>query len=270
MECKKCGNEIQENEKFCGKCGAKVQSEPIKIKFNWLVIGIVAIILIMGLIIFFIQSNNSITGGSQTTSGFFKSKPKWILEIGDEKVFNIDYDEFVSKCKNRLKELSSMNVDTATGGKAYGGKIIYPAGWLILEEEKYSDYVYGNLTFIETTVGRMVLVEEYQGKVKSITYLQKTNSLPNTIAEQAIAELLEDYGVYNGNNLDELQEKLDITDKKFDNAVASMGRYIGGMAYGDTSASYIADAYRQSGSFGYIPYEYSNSEIGYYITLSIK
>ena len=40
MKCKKCGNEIGENELFCSKCGKKVKKEG-KAADNKLVLGIV-------------------------------------------------------------------------------------------------------------------------------------------------------------------------------------------------------------------------------------
>lgn len=66
MFCKNCGNEIQ-GEKFCGKCGNKVdlnvekETNNIKKKRNikpiYLIIGIIAIILIISMVIM-INNNN--------------------------------------------------------------------------------------------------------------------------------------------------------------------------------------------------------------------
>ena len=63
MICKKCGNEINDGEKYCCKCGTKIQSnsEPIKIKFRYAiytVVGIIIAILIIT-VIGMINHNNS-------------------------------------------------------------------------------------------------------------------------------------------------------------------------------------------------------------------
>ena len=62
MDCKKCGNQIKAGAKFCGKCGIKANitqqdntisgnDEPIKIKFNHLLIFIICIVIFVGIII---------------------------------------------------------------------------------------------------------------------------------------------------------------------------------------------------------------------------
>lgn len=52
--CNKCRNELLEDEKFCGKCGNKVNTnnKNVKIKFNHLIIGIIIfILLVVGIIL---------------------------------------------------------------------------------------------------------------------------------------------------------------------------------------------------------------------------
>ena len=57
MNCKNCGNKLDGDEKYCGKCGAKVCAEileekkTINIKFNTL-ISIIVIIMILSLFTF--------------------------------------------------------------------------------------------------------------------------------------------------------------------------------------------------------------------------
>ena len=74
MFCRNCGNEIKENENYCGKCGFKVEDdtfnntssntiynkEPIKIKFSHFLIGIIIILFIFSIIVLMInkQQNN--------------------------------------------------------------------------------------------------------------------------------------------------------------------------------------------------------------------
>lgn len=67
MKCKKCGNEIGENELFCSKCGKKVKKEG-KAADNKLVLGIViagviiAYAIIIGIIVGIKQKGNNIGG----------------------------------------------------------------------------------------------------------------------------------------------------------------------------------------------------------------
>ena len=59
IKCKKCGNEIKEGEKFCGKCGTKIRNNKVKY-----IIGIIVICMIcVGIIIYCNKdvSNNTTT-----------------------------------------------------------------------------------------------------------------------------------------------------------------------------------------------------------------
>lgn len=48
MKCKKCGNNLEENAKFCTKCGSPVEEiKTEKKKFNYMPIAIIAIVSIM-------------------------------------------------------------------------------------------------------------------------------------------------------------------------------------------------------------------------------
>ena len=49
-------------------------------------------------------------------------KDKWITEINNEKVFNIDYNEFVIKAQIRLEELSGKSIKVCTGSELYISK----------------------------------------------------------------------------------------------------------------------------------------------------
>lgn len=82
MICKKCGNEIKDGEKFCGKCGTQVEisqqdkivsdnKEPIKIKFKYFLVGIVAVsvlFLILMIIVFIKNSSTSILSSDENTA----------------------------------------------------------------------------------------------------------------------------------------------------------------------------------------------------------
>lgn len=267
MECKKCGNEIKEGEEYCGFCGLRVKNnEPIKIKFKHRLISIVLItlliLLIIGIFIFYVFEKNPIKEIQSIITG----EPKWVENIGNEKVFDIGYNEFVEKCKTRLEELSTMTVRESQETEFIGGEINYPDGWLIVEKNENTNYVYGSLVYEEYMIGKMLKIEEYQGKVKNITFLESTNSVPGTIAEQVVMEVLESYGIYDENDSEKFMEKVNMTTQKFEDALVSMGKYL------ETSAStdIIVNAYRRNGNFGYLPYEYDNREIGNYVTITIK
>ncbi len=85
MYCKNCRNEIGENEKYCGKCGAKVDNnlsnvnindrvdetksnnkKTIKIKFTYVVIGISVLFLIPTCIVFIKNSKSVINSPKET------------------------------------------------------------------------------------------------------------------------------------------------------------------------------------------------------------
>ena len=82
MICKKCGNEIKDEEKFCGKCGTQVEisqqdkivsdnKKPIKIKFKYFLVGIVAVsvlFLIPMIIVFIKNSSTSILSSDENTA----------------------------------------------------------------------------------------------------------------------------------------------------------------------------------------------------------
>ena len=117
MYCSNCGNKIEEDEKFCGKCGQSVSCNDIdensinnqvhiKIKFNHLIILIIIVFVAMLGIFFTIKLNNSSLKNTDNYSKYNtlipKSQPDWIINVDDKKVFNIPYEEFVEKCKTRL------------------------------------------------------------------------------------------------------------------------------------------------------------------------
>ena len=64
MKCRKCGNEIEEKDEYCGNCGAKVKTnKTIKIKFNYLVaiIAVIVISIIIGIIVLIYNENVKIS-----------------------------------------------------------------------------------------------------------------------------------------------------------------------------------------------------------------
>lgn len=90
MICKKCGSEMKEGDVFCEKCGAKnqVKSEPIRIKFTYLIIAIIAIIFIISIGILIYNNSNSeisaISSVNQNTENI-KETSNNVSNLNDEK-----------------------------------------------------------------------------------------------------------------------------------------------------------------------------------------
>lgn len=60
MNCPNCGSELNENQKFCTNCGAKIGNSdmPESINIKWVVISLVAVVLVFGTCIIATQNNN--------------------------------------------------------------------------------------------------------------------------------------------------------------------------------------------------------------------
>ena len=72
MYCRKCRNEINENDVFCPKCGTKVElkEKPYKFKkvFTIIVLSIIVIIAVVGFIFFKKKKNNQDKNINQPTT----------------------------------------------------------------------------------------------------------------------------------------------------------------------------------------------------------
>lgn len=82
MYCKNCGNEIKGEEKFCGKCGNKIEIEVktntttnnadnkknLKVKPIYIVIGIIVVIFVIALGISMSNNNSSVIESASSTS----------------------------------------------------------------------------------------------------------------------------------------------------------------------------------------------------------
>lgn len=112
MKCKKCGNEILDGEKFCGKCGTKVElnieretnnikeKKNIKIKPIYLIIGIIAIILIISMVIMISNNQSTVVEEASTSSNRTLNENK-ILDCIDveNKQFKINIDDLTNELK---------------------------------------------------------------------------------------------------------------------------------------------------------------------------
>ncbi len=113
MICKKCGNEIKEEEIFCSKCGTKIndKSEPIRIKFTYFIIAIIAIIFIISIgILIYNNSNNeisAISSANQNTENIKEiENANKVLDVIDE-----EKQEFKINIHDLTNELKQIKMD---------------------------------------------------------------------------------------------------------------------------------------------------------------
>lgn len=128
MLCKKCGNEIKEEESFCSKCGKKVKlkADKPKVKNKKIICAslVVAIILVIGIVIFSNKNNTDIiddttinTDISQDTNNMQNHNEqnfsKYVQEDNNSycgKSFkNVDFDSFKNKVKQVWFEKEQNN-----------------------------------------------------------------------------------------------------------------------------------------------------------------
>ena len=101
MICRKCGNEIEQGDEYCGICGTKIRNdEPIKIKFNYWLIGIslITVVIIIGVVVFAINKRKviDITNMLENSeNGIYLKKNTVKAGISVEDKFN-EYDELIS------------------------------------------------------------------------------------------------------------------------------------------------------------------------------
>lgn len=115
MFCRNCGNEIKENEKFCGKCGAKIDNnlanentianadedktnvkKPIKIKFTYVVIGIIVILFLLAGVIAYINDSKSVLNQASTVVKDNKDKNAILSEL-ETKENNLNLPIYINK-----------------------------------------------------------------------------------------------------------------------------------------------------------------------------
>ena len=269
MKCKKCGEEILKGDKFCAKCGNKIESvvtnekdnttaskETIKIKFNYALIGIILVFLIVviAIIVFNRESIKYLIIGT----------PEWIKKSGDEEVFNIYREETENKIKSELEKKidgSTINLkDISSDGQP----------WLEVYNTSYDGYVGNTIHFRTEYRANLVSIEgDNNGKVKSITYLYATDSIENTVVNEVISQFLNDIGfTYEQQNDKEFVNKyLNISKYEQEKAVINTGKFSRTFS-SEAEVNRIVSAYRRSG-FN-LPYTYDYTENGKYITIECK
>lgn len=110
MKCEKCGNEMLNGDKFCGKCGTKVQekvvtendktsSRKIKIKFNNKIVIITIVILLVVGIGGTIYYNNTVINDKYLTEDY---KKRFSSQFDNIEVEALDVEDINYKKFNKL------------------------------------------------------------------------------------------------------------------------------------------------------------------------
>ena len=251
MKCKKCGNEIEKGDKYCGICGAKIRNdEPIKIKFNYWLIGAILITVLIMIICFNIKNIKYIIIGT----------PEWIVTSEGEKVFDIYKEETEEKIKSELeKNMENSNINT----KDFKGH------WIEVYNTANIGYVGNSIHFRTEYRANLVSIEgDNSGKVKSITYLYATDSLASTIVNDVMQEFFNNIGFTyeQQNDKDFIDRYLDINSYVEKDAVTDTGKFYRTFA-SEAEVNNIVSAYRR---YFTLPYAYDKTENGKYITIKCK
>ena len=120
MKCNNCGNKLNGNEKFCGKCGTKINNEileekkTISIKFNTLIIIISIVLLLFVVVVFAIRKENTNDNLQENSNQASSSENKnRLLSIIDEekKEFKINIKELANAIIIANDEMEEENRD---------------------------------------------------------------------------------------------------------------------------------------------------------------
>lgn len=119
MKCKNCGNEIQEGDKFCSKCGKEANvSKELKLKKWQLVILLTVIIFILALLI--------------TMLGLYISKPKLTsvntstqIETEEQKQERLKKQEENNKISNAITQFGEIVRADNQGSVKYSSYSLY-------------------------------------------------------------------------------------------------------------------------------------------------
>lgn len=139
MICKKCGNEIEENEKFCGQCGRRIHQKATKKGIVFLSIGICLVIIY--LILVYIWANfsnkNKIYNSSNVNLSQESTKVETKLSIVDE-----ENKELKIKAKDLINSI--INAEKERADEEREGKLFYYTSKLIESSTNYSIYAIGS------------------------------------------------------------------------------------------------------------------------------
>jgi len=184
--------------------------------------------------------------------------PEYITSVNGQNVLNVDAKTFKEKLKQELK--TSMGMDILESS--------IDGNWLQVYEGKRESYVYGQIHFSKQFRANLISIEEYQGKVKSITWLYSTDSIPVVVSDDIINRNLRELGInYQGEQSQkQINKYFDISSYTKANVVENRG-FFDMPFYTESEANMIVQQFRREFS---IPYPYNNPERGTYIVLKCK
>lgn len=170
MKCNKCGNEIKEEEQFCGKCGNKINptnnSGKLKNKSSLLVLLIVIIfvVIVIGVMIYNNSQVNRSLEQAKTNPKYIDSSSKVPSEYNSNNTLNnTSKDEKLSLENIKLQNwynANDTNIDEATlklFNLAWQGVIkeYYPNAVLnkftIYDKDNYGRYIVG-IDFVKSSI----------------------------------------------------------------------------------------------------------------------
>lgn len=217
MKCEKCGNEIKEGERFCGKCGTKVElniegeknnikeKKNIKIKPIYLIIGSIAIILIISMTIMISNNQSTVVEEASTSSKSTLNENK-ILDCIDveNKQFKINIDDLTNELKkikldeetaNREAFKSEYEVESVENGD--GTKVYMFSNKL----GKYNKYYLPPFMFVTNSTNKnffqIAILHEYEAdygtntlKSSDYTYTWLYKAL-NNLGQNELSQTIE-------------------------------------------------------------------------------
>lgn len=120
MFCKNCGNEIKENEKFCGKCGKKIINSKV-----YIILGII-FLLIFIICIFTFQPGKTKVISNNVANNLEKNQNQINNNLSvidsENKEFKINAEELINEIINSDKSITEKNREL--GGFEYSKKLV--------------------------------------------------------------------------------------------------------------------------------------------------
>lgn len=178
MKCKNCGNEIQENDEFCGNCGTKVKTnEPIKIKFNYFLIGVLGFVVILFIVTIGIYfANNNSEGINSSVRG-----------ISNQNTTK-EYYDFIDKTNGTFIFTEEELIYTLCGGKDYKalGLTKYPSS----NDKNTTLYTNVSLNGFTSIISIKTSTNNFKVSEFSLSTIKMSNYDEESIMQEIYNELL--------------------------------------------------------------------------------
>ena len=183
MECKRCGNEIQEGDKFCNKCGKKVKDRKI------IILLILAIIIIFSIVLFLIIHNNNKNNlNNDTQSNINLSTLDDSKNTSAEKIiykalyeFCNEYDIEFNPSEDQMQELIALyNKNPNNFNQETLSEFLFTGDWLVrgvyndetdVENKNIEATIMPNLVGMEYGDLRQYLDDNNLSYIKNIKYI---------------------------------------------------------------------------------------------------